>query len=230
VQVETLFLDAGGVLVFPNWERVGAALARRGVNVHVTALMAADALAKRDIDVGVTVASTNDQQRGRRYFDLVLKHAGISLTSLTEAALAELRAYHAEHNLWETVPSEVPWALGRLRALGLRLVVVSNANGTLRSVFERLGLEARVDVLVDSHDEGVEKPDPRLFRIALERAGGRAETTMHVGDMYHVDIVGARAAGLRAVLVDATGLYEHCDCPRVRNLIELADRLEVEGF
>lgn len=209
---------------------MGAALARRGVNVHVTALMAADALAKRDIDVGVTVASTNDQQRGRRYFDLVLKHAGISLTSSTDAALAELRAYHAEHNLWETVPSEVPWALGRLRALGLRLVVVSNANGTLRSVFERLGLEARVDVLVDSHDEGVEKPDPRLFCIALERAGGRAETTMHVGDMYHVDIVGARAAGLRAVLVDATGLYEHCDCPRVRNLIELADRLEVEGF
>jgi FMN phosphatase YigB (HAD superfamily) len=92
-------------------------------------------------------------------------------------------------------------------------------------MFGRLGLAPRVDLLIDSHDEGVEKPDPRLFELALERAGARRETTLHVGDLYHVDVVGAQAAGLRAVLLDAAGLYEAFDCPRVRTLGELADQL-----
>src|SRR5439155_25487451 len=107
----------------------------------------------------------------------------------------------------------------------LRLVVVSNANGTLRTAFDRLGLTGLVDLVLDSHDEGIEKPDPRLFHRAIERAGARAESTVHVGDLYHVDVVGARAAGLRAVLVDAAWLYEECDCPRVRTLHELAQQI-----
>jgi putative hydrolase of the HAD superfamily len=221
VRVKTLFLDAGGVLVFPNWTRVAAALARHGVHVDAAALAAAEPHAKQQLDVGHTIQSTSDSQRGWLYFNLVLTQAGVPLTDATDAALADMRIYHAEHNLWETVPGDVPLALERLRALGLRLVVVSNANGTLRSVFDRLGLSDRVDLLLDSYDEGVEKPDPRLFQIALERSGGRAKTTIHVGDLYHVDVVGARAAGLGAVLLDASGLYDGYDCPRVRALAEL---------
>jgi putative hydrolase of the HAD superfamily len=71
----------------------------------------------------------------------------------------------------------------------------------------------------------VEKPDPRLFEIALERAGARAETTLHVGDFYWIDVRGARAAGVHPVLLDAAWLYDAADCPRVRSLGELADRL-----
>src|SRR5262249_6453418 len=150
---------------------------------------------------------------------------GVVLSDRTHAALAELHEYHRADNLWETVPPDVPATLQRLRALGLRLVVVSNANGTLHAAFGRLGLSPLVDVMLDSHDEGIEKPDPRLFQLALERAGARGDTTIHVGDLYHVDVVGARAAGLRAVLLDPVGLYEEYDCPRVRTLDELADQL-----
>jgi putative hydrolase of the HAD superfamily len=223
--IETLFLDAGGVLVVPNWTRVSGALARRGVPVPAEALERADALARRELDTPATMRATNDAQRGWHYFELVLKHAGIGLSEATDAALAELKAYHETENLWEQVAADVPGALARLRALGLRLAVVSNANGRLRFLMERLGLAPAFDVLLDSHVEGVEKPDPRLFRIALERSGGRSETTLHVGDLYHVDVVGARAAGLRAVLFDAAGLYPEADCPRVRSLTELADGL-----
>jgi len=77
--------------------------------------------------------------------------------------------------------------------------------------------------------EGVEKPDPRLFAIALERAGGRAETTVHVGDLYYVDVVGARAAGLQPVLLDVAGLYAGCDCPRIAALAELAGVVSEPG-
>jgi len=226
VRLNTLFLDAGGVLVFPNWSRVRDVLDAHGVQVDAAALASAEPLAKQRIDVGATIGTTDDQQRGWLYFNLVLTAAGVPLSAQTEAALAELHAYHAKVNLWETVPDAVVPALGRLRGLGLRMAVISNANGTLRAKFDRLGLARYFDAVLDSWDEGVEKPDPRLFQIGLARVGGRAETTLHLGDIYHVDVVGARNAGLRAVLLDPFGLYDGYDCPRVRSLDELADGLE----
>jgi len=226
--IETLFLDAGGVLVHPNWSRVSEALARRGVAAAPEALRRADLHAKHELDAPPVIRDTNDAQRGWHYFNLVLQHAGVPLSEATDAALAELKAYHETQNLWESVADDVVPTLARLRALGLRLVVVSNANGRLAFLMERLGLAPAFDVMLDSHVEGVEKPDPRLFRIALERSRGRAETTLHVGDLYHVDVAGARAAGLRAVLFDAADLYPEADCPRVRSLTELADRLAAQ--
>jgi HAD superfamily hydrolase (TIGR01549 family) len=221
--IETVFLDAGGVLVVPNWARVSAALARRGVQVGADVLAAAEPRAKQRLDLGETIQATSDLQRGWLYFNLVLTEAGVPLGPATEAALAELHEYHMVRNLWETVPPGVPQALARLRHLGLQLVVVSNANGTLHAVLDRLGLTGQLDVVIDSYREGVEKPDPRLFQLALGRARARAETTMHVGDIYHIDVVGARAAGIRAVLLDPGGIYEGYDCARVRTLDEVAD-------
>jgi HAD superfamily hydrolase (TIGR01509 family) len=218
----TIFLDAGGVLVVPNWTRVSESLERHGVHVAPSVLAAADPRAKHQIDLDTARSVTTDQQRGWLYFNLVLTHAGVPLSPSTDAALAGLKEYHDRWNLWETVPDEVIPALVDLRTLGLQLVVVSNANGTLRSAFDRLRLSQHVDLLLDSSDEGFEKPDPRLFRLALDRAGARADTTLHVGDLYHVDVVGARAAGLHALLLDPFGLYEQYDCPRIQSLAEIA--------
>ena len=226
VRVETLFLDAGGVLVFPNWTRVSGVLAKHDVHVDASALAAAEPLAKQRIDLGATIGATDDQQRGWLYFNLVLTQAGVALNEQTAAALADLQAYHATLNLWETVPDDVVPALDRLRGQGLRLAVISNANCTLRTMFDRVGLASHVDAVLDSCEEGVEKPDPRLFQIGLARLGGRAETTLHVGDIYHVDVVGARNAGLRGVLLDPFDLYDGYDCPRVRSLDALAEGLE----
>jgi HAD superfamily hydrolase (TIGR01509 family) len=221
VPIETLFLDAGGVLVFPNWTRVSDSLAKHGVQAAPETLAVAELRAKRRLDLGDTIRATDDSQRGWIYFNLTLEEAGIPLTADTDAALSELREYHGTENLWESVPDNVVPTLDALRSLGPKLVVVSNANGRLRHLFSRLGLADRVDVLFDSFEEGVEKPDPRLFQIALERSGGRPATTVHVGDLYHVDVVGARAAGLQAVLLDAGGLYDGYDCPRIRAFSEL---------
>lgn len=225
MRVETLFLDAGGVLVNPSFERVAESLRGHGVEASAARLVAAEPHAKKELDVETTVNATNDASRGWLYFDLVLKHAGIPPSAATAAALRELAAYHAEHNLWESVPAEVPAALERLRAGGRRLVVLSNANGTVTRLFGRLGLLGHFDHVLDSFVEKIEKPDPRFFERALERSGARRETTLHVGDLYHVDVRGARAAGLEAWLLDVAGLYPDADCPRVRSLGELADRL-----
>jgi putative hydrolase of the HAD superfamily len=222
MSVETVFLDAGGVIVFPNWQRVSDGLARYGVSVSADRLAAADPHARRALDVPEIIARDNDHTRGWTYFNLVLEHADVPLSAATDAALTELRTYHGNTNLWELVPDEVRPALARLKSR-YRVVVVSNANGTLHAAFERLGLAPLVDLVLDSKIAGVEKPDPRLFQLALARAGARPDTTIHAGDIYHVDVVGARAAGIQAALIDAADLYPDADCPRHASLAAFAD-------
>jgi putative hydrolase of the HAD superfamily len=227
--VDTLLLDAGGVLVRPRFERVAQALRSRGVRVEAAALAAAEPRAKRALDRPPSPGLATDAQRGWLYFNLVLAEVGIARSGDTDAALAEVKAWHDRHNLWDDVPEGVRESLERFRGAGLRLAVVSNSNGTLRPALDRLGLGAAFDVVLDSAVEGVEKPDPRLFLLALQRLGAEARTAVHVGDIYHVDVVGARAAGVRPVLLDEAGLYEGVDCPRVRSLGELAAHLAPPG-
>ena len=119
----------------------------------------------------------------------------------------------------------MPGALAGLRRLGLRLAVVSNSNGTLRAKLARLGLDASFDLMIDSCEVGVEKPDPGIFTLALERLGVSAGAALHVGDFYHIDVVGARAAGVDAWLIDAGGLYADADCPRFPSLAAVATTL-----
>lgn len=225
-----MFLDAGGVLLYPNWWRVSEALAAEGVTVPAEALIRADPPARRELDDHGVIGGTTDATRGWLFFDLVLAHAGISRSESTAAALAELHKYHTASNLWEYVPEYVVPVLEGLRARGLRLVVVSNANGTLLRHMDRLDLTRRFDCVLDSADEGVEKPDPRFFEIALARSGATKATTIHVGDLYHVDVIGARNAGLRGVLLDEADLRPDADCPRVGSLPELALRIAAGEF
>ena len=83
---------------------------------------------------------------------------------------------------------------------------------------DRLGLTRHFHCICDSFLEGVEKPDPAFFRIALDRAGAVPETTMHVGDLFYVDVAGARASGIQPMLIDPFGLYQGYDVDRVRTL------------
>lgn len=224
--IDTLFLDAGGVLVHPNWYRVADTLERHGVKVSADALWAAEPHAKKVIDEGTHIARTTDAERAWVYMDLVFERAGIEPSAQTRAAVDEIAVYHAQYNLWEYVPRDVVPALERLRARMPKMVVVSNANGVLHRMFDRVGLTHYFDVICDSCVEKVEKPDPRYFQLALERSNSRAASTLMVGDLYHVDVVGARNAGLQAVLLDAANLYEAVDCERIPTLGALADRLE----
>jgi HAD superfamily hydrolase (TIGR01509 family) len=230
VALETVFLDAGGVLMFPNWWRISDALAVHGVTVSPEALMRAEPIARRELDDRRVIGGTTDASRGWLFFDLILAQAGVPRSEATGAALADLHRHHTASNLWEYVPDAVVPVLERLRGRGLRLVVVSNANGTLLKHMERLDLTRRFDCVLDSADEGVEKPDPRFFEIALARSGARKATTIHVGDLYHVDVVGARNAGLRGVLLDEMNLRPDADCPRVESLDALDLRIGAGEF
>lgn len=220
--IRSVFLDAGGVLVFPNWQRVADLLNRHGVSVTAAELQRQDPYARFAVDTP-RVNVTNDAQRGGEFFDGVLDRAGVPRGAARDAAIAEAYAYHMEHNLWEHVPDDVIPALERLKAAGVTLAVASNANGVLQRCFDRSGLTRFFDVICDSAIEGVEKPDPRFFRILLDRANATAGETIHVGDLYYVDVVGARNAGIRPLLLDPIDLYGDFDVQRIQRLADVVE-------
>lgn len=217
--ITAVLLDAGGTLVFPNFHRIADEFARCGADCAADALERAEAGVRFAIDRADFIAGTDDSERWTRFMENLARGAGLS--AMPSDAFDRLKAYHDTENLWEHIPADVPGALEALRGR-FRLGVVSNANGTVRAKLERLGLAAHFETVVDSREEEIEKPDPRLFRVALRRMNLRPEETAYVGDMYHVDVVGARAAGLTPVLLDPLGLHVDKPCTRVASLADVA--------
>lgn len=107
-----------------------------------------------------------------------------------------------------------------LRTLGLRVGVTSNWDCDLQRVLGELGLREFFDVVVVSAEEGVAKPDRRLFEVAHERLGVRPDEALHVGDDPFADLAGARLAAWSALLIDRDGRYPEC-LAAIRTLAQL---------
>jgi putative hydrolase of the HAD superfamily len=141
----------------------------------------------------------------------------LSLGEVKEALLDSLRF----------VPyADAAPALAELRRAGLRLAVVSNWDCSLGSVLAELGLGAALDAIVVSAEVKVAKPDPAIFRAALERLGAGQAEALVVGDSAETDVEGARAAGLRALLLDRSEAPKRDarhDPERIFSLAELVE-------
>lgn len=225
-QIQVVFLDAGGVLLFPDWERVSRILATHGVAATSAQLAEAEFPAKRRMDDAGFTTTTGDITEPDGYLGWVVKATGIKYDE--EALHAAARDFQDEHvraNLWSVVPDEVLPALGRLRAAGYRLGLISNTEDNLRPVLARTGLDAFFESLVLSSEVGSEKPDPAIFREALRRMAVVPENAIFVGDFYSIDVAGARGVGIAPILFDPKGLSPDRDVMRVASLNELADSL-----
>ncbi|HEX6332544.1 MAG TPA: HAD-IA family hydrolase [Actinomycetota bacterium] len=108
-----------------------------------------------------------------------------------------------------------------LRDAGFRLGVVSNFEEWLERLLERLGVRSFFDVRVISGVEGLEKPDPRIFRLAMERAGVEPAASVYVGDNPEFDVDPALALGMYPVLIDRRDRYPDVAVPRIATLAEL---------
>jgi len=80
-------------------------------------------------------------------------------------------------------------------------------------------------VVIDSHLVGVEKPDPRIFQLALAQAQARPAQAIFVGDIYAIDVLGAERAGIRPLLLDVLGCYAGVHCEKIRHLRELLTKI-----
>ena len=125
-------------------------------------------------------------------------------------------------------PDAIP-VLDRLKALHLTLGLISNFEAWLERLLEALEVARYFDVIVISGVEGVEKPDPEIFRIALDRAGVAPEDAVYVGDHPFFDVDAARDAGLVPVLIDRRGRHQDADAVRITSLEDLPSALGLDG-
>jgi putative hydrolase of the HAD superfamily len=228
--VEAVLLDVGGVFVLPLPTRVADALRAAG-------LRPPDDLEayRRAHYVGAAAFDRSDDQPEtwpayHQGFAEALGYAGAELEpavrALTDAWLGSSR----EHWAWRQ--DDAVDALNRLAGLGVRLGVVSNADGTIDEILVEHGVcqvgegeLVRVEVIVDSGVVGVLKPDPAIFELALDALDLPPERVLFVGDTLRNDVEGARAAGLPVVQLDPYDLYADATHPRVATLGELVDLL-----
>lgn len=223
-ELEALLLDAGNTVVFLDMDAVAAVARAHGVEVHAARLLAVEGAAKRRYEA-LLAAGAPHETGWRLYLTTLLSGAG-GAHDVASSLVGPLRAAHDELNLWRRVPPDLPAALDRARAMGLRLAIVSNSEGKLPELFAHVGLGDAFELVVDSAHEGVRKPDPEIFRRALSRLGLEAPRALYAGDIPSVDVDGARAAGLRAALIDPFDFYpEHASSPRFRSVAELVDAL-----
>jgi putative hydrolase of the HAD superfamily len=215
--LRAIFFDAGNTLVRMNYDAIAGELSRHGVSVEAPALERADWRARVRLDAEVLSGcdgriSTEDRAAAERYLEYLLDAAGITDGGVIRAVAAWRRSYNVPVGLWDAPVPGAESALTAVRRAGLVTAVISNSNGSIRGILDRLGLGRYLDFVLDSAEVGVEKPDPRLFQLALDRAGVRPAEAAYVGDLYSVDVLGARAAGLDGVLLDPGACWGARDC------------------
>ena len=216
--VEAVFLDVGGVFSLPTVADVGRYLAERGAEgtpetverCHYHGMAAYD------------VAEGGEPERSAAYATGFLAGAGLG----AEHAPGLVAAIRVRG--WQPVIRTSLEALPRLAATGVRLAVVSNSDGTVE---ERLAAAGVAQVgpgpgvvllaAIDSHVVGIEKPDPRIFELALRACDVRPEAVVHVGDSRRTDVAGAQAAGIRPLHLDPFDLCPDRTHEHVRTLGEV---------
>jgi putative hydrolase of the HAD superfamily len=203
-RTRAVLLDALGTLVElddPAPRLRAALLERSGIDVGQEA-------AERGFgaEIGYYVAN---QMRGRDRAGLEKLRDDCATATLDGVGRDELdhatvRAAMLESLAFRTFTDVQP-ALRELRGRGLRLVVVSNWDCSLHEWLDRAGIGKLIDGAVSSAVVGEAKPAPAVFEAGLRLAGCDAAEALFVGDSVENDVLGARAAGLRAVLVQRAG-------------------------
>jgi putative hydrolase of the HAD superfamily len=223
-----VLLDAGGVFVLPDSERILGAFTRAECCVCREVLADAHYTAAARFGTHLDV-ETYWTEAWLDYLQAYVDACGVPEDRRTEAH-GHLDSEFADAALWV---EPVPGSRAGLQALadtGVRLGIVSNADGMMGPRLAQLelcqvgpGIGVEIECVVDSGNVGVMKPDPRIFEVAIDLLGVDVDRIWYVGDMPAIDVVGARRAGIRPILMDPLGLHLDADYERIPSLGELAE-------
>src|SRR3990172_7433517 len=203
---KAIFFDVGNTLLlpFPSVVDICAeVLALHGYAIDPARLSQALALADRAYeekywrDDSFWMKEMDTAKFWIELYELMLNEAGLQ-EETTELA-TDIYAEFGQAQRWQPYPDVVP-TLSKLAEAGFKIGLVSNWDTRLGSLSVETGLSKYLDFVISSASVGLLKPQPQIFELALERAGVVAEQTLHVGDHYYADIMGARSVGITPVL------------------------------
>jgi putative hydrolase of the HAD superfamily len=213
-----IFFDVGNTLLFPNRARILAPLPaeRRPTLERWQAL---ERRTKREFDAGMMDGKV-DHGFWWTFHTYLLEELGAMDDGVRSALVANTQ--HSAN--WDQIPPGTRDALERIRQ-DYAVAVISNADGRIDAVLRRCGIADCFASITDSGIVGHEKPHPEIFHAALRAMKADAAESLYVGDVYSVDFVGARNAGMESVLFDVAEAYRERNLPRVESLPELEEWL-----
>jgi putative hydrolase of the HAD superfamily len=210
--MRAVFFDAGGTLIHMDYARIAAAIGRvLGRSVAPNAFVAAEYAGRDAVERAMAADTGTDGSRWVIHFRAMLAAVGVDGAEFDRLAPA-VREEHRKKHLWSVAAGGAAETLEALRRAGYLVACISNADGTVDQVLASAGLLDHLSFVIDSGRVGIEKPDPRIFHLALDQAGVTAEESYYVGDQFAVDVVGARAVGMEPVLLDPLGRYGDRGC------------------
>jgi putative hydrolase of the HAD superfamily len=229
--VEIVFFDAGETLLHPDpsfHELFAEVCSRRGYEVsadrvHSVQQKLAPHLVELAAESGIEAPSLSAQDSLTFWSHLyrrLLRELGMDDERLV-ADMYETFSSSSSYRLFDDV---LP-ALDELTEMDYRIGLISNFEEWLEEMLVELEVGHLFDVSVISGVEGIEKPDPEIYRVALEKAGVEPHDAVHVGDSPSNDVQPARQVGMTGVLLDRYNRYPDA-VPRVRSLEELPDLLK----
>lgn len=202
MDIKAIFFDAGNTLIFIDPRVVLPIFREHGAEVDEDGFRGAEFQARtrlvRRVEEG---AFGTENHIWQEYFENLSLGSGVPEDQLKRVG-ERIREVHRERHLWSYMDPATPHALDRLSEAGYRMAVISNADGRVEGLIEGAGIRDRFEFVMDSELEGVEKPDPEIFLRGCTRMGVDPAESLYVGDLYPVDVVGSRNAGLHAVLLD----------------------------
>jgi putative hydrolase of the HAD superfamily len=221
--IDTIFFDVGNTLVFQNQERTLAPLWQRGVRPTEAQLYSAERAARQEMDLLISRTRKVDQQYWETYYAHLLAELGITDISLR----LELVGLARTSANWTRVHPQTKETLNDLQR-DYRLAVISNSDGRMARLLESCGLGACFEAVIDSGNIGYEKPAVEIFEAALKTLSVPAERSVYVGDIYSIDYLGARNAGMEAILMDVAGVYATRGLPRIESIDQVRQRIQSE--
>ena len=223
--IKAVFFDAGGTLLHLDSLCIRNLLRDAlNVDINLDKFRYAQSLAMSRVAELVAAGAGSTEQLKREFYSTLLPKTGVSAEQLSDAVECSFNLARDEM-LWRTTEEGTAQVLDDLKTAGYVLAVVSNSDGRIERAFEQAGINGYFDFFIDSYHVGIEKPDPEIFRLATERADVLPEETAYVGDLYWVDVVGARNAGLIPILYDPFDFNGASDCWTIRSLSELINLL-----
>lgn len=214
-----IFFDVGNTLLFPNRARMLAPLPAER-HPALAAWQALERRTKQEFDRGM-VGGTVDHGFWWTFHTYLLQ----DLNLLADGVRDELVENTQKSANWDQILPGTREALERIRK-DYAIAVISNADGKIDAVLRRCGIVDCFANITDSGNVGYEKPHPAIFKAALHDMKASAGESLYVGDVYSIDYIGARKAGMQAVLFDVAGAYREREFPRVESLVGLEDWLK----
>ena len=216
---EGVLFDAGGTLVQVHTERLAEALRRRGYDPENLNDAFWRTLVLLDHQFGPEAGIWSDWFP--RWIAEIGRRGGVP----DDVMLDAWNEADDEHFLWDQPIDGAVECLTELRSNGVRVGVVSNADGRVEKALHRAGLADLLEVIVDSGVVGVAKPDPAIFAFAMDPLGLKPEQTWYLGDTVAYDMAAADAAGLHGWVIDHQGLHTVAHPRRVGSLEEFTVRV-----